>query len=170
MAKLRLKTVQNGAEGGNPNLISQGNYLINDSGQIVDNSGNVIDDSGILIDSGSLVGIVHVEGGTQHLEIPAAHCTFYMDVTWQSGDIEFHQPEENDVNKENNTIPSEITLEYEEPTFSNPPQGTIVINTTTVHWVGFLGVSVVIEYVYIYKDIIEYSSALGGFTVPHTST
>lgn len=157
MAKIKLQNVPMEAQNENPNLMS--------------NESDILNSSGILDDSGALVGIVHIEAGSTHLEVPATHCTFYIDIAWQSGDIEFHQPEGNDSNKENDTNPGEITLEYDEPTFTPPATGSIHITDTIVKWVGFLGISVVIEYYYekLNKERV-YSAGLGAYTVPYNPT
>ncbi len=92
MAKLKLKTVQNGTESGNPNLISQGDYFINNSGQIADNSGNLIDLSGYVVDeSGNLVheGKVYIIGGRNTIIADmnkiSYTISYYVDVEWASG-------------------------------------------------------------------------------------
>ena len=82
MAKLKLKTVQNGTEVENPNLMESGSY------DYVDCSGYVIIGSGVYDNSGNLVdeGWIEVEAGRTIVEI-GVDPIFQVDVSWDSGDF-----------------------------------------------------------------------------------
>lgn len=80
MSKLKLKTVQNGTEVENPNLMESGSY------DYVDCSGYVIIGSGVYDNSGNLVeeGHLLIEAGHMDLEIGDTS-TIRLNVSWDSG-------------------------------------------------------------------------------------
>lgn len=80
MSKLKLKTVQNGTESGNPNLMDNGSY------DYIDGSGYVINGSGVFDASGNVIleGQIRVDAGNVILylgNIPS----FRVTATWESG-------------------------------------------------------------------------------------
>lgn len=80
MAKLKLKTVQNGTEVENPNLMESGSY------DYVDCSGYVIIGSGVYDNSGNLVeeGWIQIDSGNECLHV-GDDPMFQMEVSWDSG-------------------------------------------------------------------------------------
>lgn len=83
MAKLKLKSVQNGTESGNPNLMASDSYVY------VDCSGYVIVGSGVYDNSGNVVeeGCIVIDAGHDELRVGTEPC-FQIDVTWNSGVLE----------------------------------------------------------------------------------
>lgn len=83
MAKLKLKTVQNGLKSNSTNLLGNvaGNYL--------DESGNVVIESGILDESGNVVdeGTLIISAGTSD-QIVGTEPGFVVTATWESGNIQ----------------------------------------------------------------------------------
>lgn len=80
MAKLKLKSVQNGTESGNPNLMASDSYVYVDcSGYVIVGSG-VYDNSGNVVEEGCLV----IDEGHDELRFGTEPC-LQIDVTWDSG-------------------------------------------------------------------------------------
>ncbi len=83
MAKLKLKTVQNGTEVENPNLMESGSYdYVDCSGYVIIGSG-VYDNSGNLVEEGQLI----IDAGSNELRIGTSPC-LQLDVSWDSGIID----------------------------------------------------------------------------------
>ena len=87
MAKLKLKTVQNGTEGEMANLMDCGSY------DYVDCSGYVIIGSGLYDNSGHVVeeGWIEVPSGHEII-ITNGIPSFQIEVTWESGNIDIPIP------------------------------------------------------------------------------
>lgn len=87
MAKLKLKSVQNGVRGDNVNLMSIGDLYFDESGNWVDNSGNLIlDESGNTING----GYIQIDGGTSEFIVSGGSWAgdivgFTVKATWESG-------------------------------------------------------------------------------------
>ena len=83
MSKLKLKTVQNGTEVENPNLMESGSYdYVDCSGYVIIGSG-VYDNSGNLVEEGRLVvdaGHADIDIGT----VPAIR----VNASWDSGSVD----------------------------------------------------------------------------------
>ncbi len=83
MSKLKLKTVQNGTEVENPNLMESGSYdYVDCSGYVIIGSG-VYDNSGNLVEEGQLI----IDAGHDELRVGSLPC-FQIDVSWDSGVID----------------------------------------------------------------------------------
>ena len=83
MAKLKLKAVQNGAEGENLNLMESGsNDYVDGSGYVIIGSG-VYDNSGNLVEEGQLI----IDAGHDEIRVGTLPC-FQIDVSWDSGVID----------------------------------------------------------------------------------
>lgn len=83
MSKLKLKTVQNGTEVENPNLMESGsNDYVDGSGYVIIGSG-VYDNSGNLVEEGQLI----IDAGSDELRVGTLPL-FQIDVSWDSGVIE----------------------------------------------------------------------------------
>lgn len=83
MAKLKLKTVQNGTEGEMANLMDSGSYdYVDCSGYVIIGSG-LYDNSGHVVEEGQLI----IDAGHDELRVGSLPC-FQIDVSWDSGVID----------------------------------------------------------------------------------
>lgn len=82
MAKLKLKTVQNGTGNESQNLLENGSpSYVNDQGYSIFGSG-ILDNSGNVVDQ----GWIEIQGGSGTLEL-GIDPVITLDVTWGSGDF-----------------------------------------------------------------------------------
>lgn len=80
MAKLKLKTVQNGTEGEMANLMDSGSYsYVNDQGYIIVGSG-VLDNSGNIVEK----GWIEIESGYEVYHL-GYNPTLEIEFSWDSG-------------------------------------------------------------------------------------
>lgn len=128
MSKLKLKTVQNGTEVENPNLMESGSY------DYVDCSGYVIIGSGVYDNSGNLVedGWMEVSSGYE-IVVTNGLPSFQIEVTWDSGNIDIPIPHIMGSNGLEPCVPVTFNLltclEY-------PVEGEVSDVSIVVHWIN----------------------------------
>lgn len=128
MSKLKLKTVQNGTEVENPNLMESGSY------DYVDCSGYVIIGSGVYDNSGNLVeeGWIEVPSGNQ-IVITNGIPSFQVELSWESGNIDIPIPHIMGSNGLEPCVPVTFDLLT---CFEYPAGGDLSNISLSVHWMN----------------------------------
>ena len=157
MSKLKLKTVQNGTEVENPNLMESGSY------DYVDCSGYVIIGSGVYDNSGNFVdeGWIEVESGRTIVEI-GVDPIFQVDVSWDSGD--FALPLSTTLGP-NGYAPC-VTLYFEETNIVNNTHPIQSFPGATIFGVSPLCMRITIYYNILRGDAYIHDYDLGYLNIP----